>query len=211
MRKPALQTRAYFDRLARFLGAYLAFLDCRIKHILDAGCGPGFLHRGLRRAFPGAHIDAIDISEYVCSKFGWQCSSIEDYDAKRRYDLVICHDVMQYLDRPRAMRALEKLGKLTRGALYFSVLTREDWDSNCDQGLTDGATYRRLERLVPQDTRARILERGWRSIHQARRRRRALRARARLDFSILFTRRAAENAVRSRYCTIVHLSAAVRH
>ena len=141
--KTRIADRAYFDRLARFLGAYLAFLDCRIKHILDAGCGPGFLHRGLRRAFPGAHIDAIDISEYVCSKFGWQCSSIEDYDAKRRYDLVICHDVMQYLDRPRAMRALEKLGKLTRGALYFSVLTREDWDSNCDQGLTDGATYRR--------------------------------------------------------------------
>ena len=135
--------RAYFDRLARFLGAYLAFLDCRTERILDAGCGPGFIHRGLRRAFPDVHIDAFDISAYVCDKYGWQCASIDAYDAKRPYDLVICHDVLQYLDRQSAANALDKFGKLTHGALYFSVLTREDWNSNCDQGLTDGDTYLR--------------------------------------------------------------------
>ncbi len=135
--------RTYFDRLARFLGAYLAFLDCPVERILDAGCGPGFLHRGLRRAFPDVPIDAIDVSEYLCGKYGWQCAAIEDFETKRRYDLVICHDVLQYLDRPAALTALKKFEKLTRGALYFSVLTREDWESNCDQGLTDGETYRR--------------------------------------------------------------------
>ncbi|MCZ6893752.1 MAG: class I SAM-dependent methyltransferase [Gammaproteobacteria bacterium] len=134
---------SYFDRLAGFIGAYLAFLDCPVESILDAGCGPGLLHRGLRRAFPGVRIDGIDVSEYVCKRYGWQCSSIEDYLHEEGFDLVICHDVLQYLNRPTAIRALEKLASFTDAALYFGVLTREDWEGNCNQHRTDGDVYLR--------------------------------------------------------------------
>ena len=47
-------------------------------------------------------------------------------------------------------RALANLARACRGLLYFGVLTREDWEQNCDQSRTDpavslrrGAWYRR--------------------------------------------------------------------
>lgn len=135
--------KTYFEQLARFIGAYLSFLGCRVGSILDVGCGLGLMHPGLRRAFPGTDIHAFDASEYLCEKFGWQCSSIEGYDVGQSYDLVVCHDVLQYLDRSQALSALSNIEELARVALFFSVLTREDWEQNCDQVLTDGDTYRR--------------------------------------------------------------------
>ena len=58
-------------------------------------------------------------------------------------DLVVCYDVLQYLDDRSAGRAIANLGRLTRSALYFSALTREDWRDNCDRRLTDRAVHLR--------------------------------------------------------------------
>jgi len=35
------------------------------------------------------------------------------------------------------VRALANFGRLTRGVLYFSALTRGDFDRNCDRARTD--------------------------------------------------------------------------
>jgi 2-polyprenyl-3-methyl-5-hydroxy-6-metoxy-1,4-benzoquinol methylase len=142
-RRTRIAEPAYFDRLAAFAGAYLKLLDIPVGRVLDVGCGAGLLHRGLRRAFKGVKIDACDVSEYVCARFGWQCVSIEELEVKRSYDLVVCHDVLQYLDDKAASRALTKLAALTHCALLFGVLTREDWESNCDQDLTDRNAHMR--------------------------------------------------------------------
>jgi len=69
--------------------------------------------------------------------------SIEEYEVKRSYDLVICHDVLQYLDDKAAGRAIDKLASLSHRALLFGVLTREDWEHNCDQTLTDSNAHLR--------------------------------------------------------------------
>ena len=142
-RRTRIAEPAYFDHLAAFTGAYLKLLDCPVARVLDMGRGAGLLHRGLRRAFRGVKIDACDVSEYVCERFGWQCVSIEEYEVKRSYDLVICHDVLQYLDDKAAGRAIDKLASLSHRALLFGVLTREDWEHNCDQTLTDSNAHLR--------------------------------------------------------------------
>ncbi len=142
-RRTRIAEPSYFDQLAAFTGAYPKLLDCPVGRVLDIGCGAGLLHRGLRRAFPGLKIDACDVSEYVCERFGWQCVSIEDLEVKHSYDLVICHDVLQYLDDKAASRAIAKLAALSHGAMLFGVLTREDWDNNCDQELTDNNAHMR--------------------------------------------------------------------
>lgn len=134
---------AYFDRLAAFLTAYLGLLDCRIERVLDAGCGAGLLHAGLRRAWPAVRIDAFDASAWACREYGWHHATLETFQADARYDLVICYDVLQYLDRESARAALEKLAGLTGTALFFGVLTREDWRENCDQTRTDGDAHLR--------------------------------------------------------------------
>lgn len=137
---------AYFERLADFLTAYLDLLDCRIDEVLDAGCGAGLLHAGLRRAWPRVRIDAFDASAWACARYGWQHATIEQFHASTVYDLVICYDVLQYLDREAARTAIAKLAGLTRTALFFGVLTREDWRENCDQARTDGDAHLRSAR-----------------------------------------------------------------
>ncbi|MEQ8233232.1 MAG: class I SAM-dependent methyltransferase [Gammaproteobacteria bacterium] len=136
----------YFDRVSGFLTAYLDLLDCRIESVLDAGCGAGLLHAGLRRAWPQVRIDAFDASAWACREFGWRHATLETFESRRRYDLVICYDVVQYLDREAARAALAKLAGLTRTALFFGVLTREDWRDNCDQARTDGDAHLRSAR-----------------------------------------------------------------
>jgi len=134
---------AYFERLARFLAAYIDLLGCPVSHVLDAGCGAGLLHSTLKQAWPDVQIDAFDISPYACERYGWMCSSIEAFTTDQLYDLVICHDVVQYLDRKAAAAALDKLAALTTTALFFGVLTTEDWNNNCDQELTDSNAHLR--------------------------------------------------------------------
>jgi hypothetical protein len=58
-------------------------------------------------------------------------------------DLVICQGVLQYLDAREARRAVGNLARLTGGALYLEVLTRNDWEENCNQSITDGDVYLR--------------------------------------------------------------------
>ena len=53
------------------------------------------------------------------------------------FDLVVCYDVLQYLDDRTAARAIANLGRLTRGVLYLSALTARDWRENCDRTRTD--------------------------------------------------------------------------
>ena len=87
---------------------------------------------------------------YLCGRFGWIHGGIQDFSRKAQYDLVICYDVLQYLKAAETQRALANLARVCRGLLYFGVLTREDWEENCDQTRTDpavslrgGAWYRR--------------------------------------------------------------------
>ena len=52
---------------------------------------------------------------------------------RERFELVICYDVLQYLEPAQARQAIANLARVCRGALYFGALTREDWRDNCDQ------------------------------------------------------------------------------
>jgi SAM-dependent methyltransferase len=134
--------RADYARMARFIGAYLDVLQLPVSSILDAGAGTGHFRSALRRRFPAADYLGLDISGYACARYGWTQASIANF-AEGRFDLVICHDVLQYLGRRDAEQALANLGRCCDGALYFMALTREDWRENCDQSRTDGAVHLR--------------------------------------------------------------------
>jgi hypothetical protein len=68
---------------------------------------------------------------------------VVDYAPRAPSDLVVCYDVLQYLDDREAGRAIANLPKLTRAAIYLSALTREDWRENCDRTRTDRAVHLR--------------------------------------------------------------------
>jgi 2-polyprenyl-3-methyl-5-hydroxy-6-metoxy-1,4-benzoquinol methylase len=141
---------------ARLIAAGVDYLDVRVRRILDAGCGIGMLEAPLSRAFPGASYTGLEVSEYLCRRYGWINSSVRDYRGRGRYDLVICYDVLQYLSDRDARTAVRNLERLCRGVLYFGVLTQEDWDENCVQEQTDENTI-----LRPDAWYRKLLSRGF--------------------------------------------------
>ena len=149
-KRSAVTTPAQAAARARLVAACVRYLDIPVRRILDAGCGIGALRRPLLKEFQSASYTGIETSEYLCKRYGWQRGTVQDLRVRGRFDLVICYDVLQYLDDTAARRAIQNLARACRGALHFGALTSEDWAENCDQSATDktpwlrpGAWYRR--------------------------------------------------------------------
>jgi 2-polyprenyl-3-methyl-5-hydroxy-6-metoxy-1,4-benzoquinol methylase len=141
--RTAVTTRIEVRNRARMIGAHADYIGLPVRRILDAGCGTGMLRAPLRRLFPRAEYTGMETSEYLCERYGWDHGLIQSYRPAKPFDLVVCYDVVQYLDAPTARRALNNLARLCRGMLYFTALTKKDWEENCDQSRTDSKVYLR--------------------------------------------------------------------
>ncbi len=147
------------ERIAGLIAGVVQYLELPVRRILDAGCGVGLLRAPLLARFPKARYEGLEYSAYLCRQHGWIEGSLAEHVAKAPYDLVVCHDVLQYLDDASAARALRNLATLCRGALYFSVLTRGDWRHAADQSRTDRTVH-----LRTADWYRRRLRRGFRHV-----------------------------------------------
>ena len=136
-------TPAEMRARAGLIAAILRHARVPIRKILDAGCGIGLLRTAFAAALPSARYAGLEASDYLCSRYGWTKGSVVDFQPRAPADLVICYDVLQYLDDRDAARAIANLARLSRAAVYVSALTREDWRENCDQSRTDRAVHLR--------------------------------------------------------------------
>ncbi len=136
-------TQAQMTARANLIAAYATHVDCPVRSILDVGCGVGLLRVPLMRALPKARYTGVEFSAYLCKKYGWIQGNIINLKLKKPADLLVCYDVMQYLDDSSAARALSNFSKICRGILYFSALTRLDWKENADKSRTDQAVFMR--------------------------------------------------------------------
>jgi SAM-dependent methyltransferase len=141
--RTAVASRSEMQARARLIAAFAVHAGLPVRRILDAGCGTGILRRAVMRLLPGAHYVGLESSEYLCERYGFLHGRIEDYRARAPFDLVICYDVLQYLPRAAAQRALANFGRLCRGVLYFTALTRYDYEQNCDTERTDADVHLR--------------------------------------------------------------------
>ncbi len=142
--RTAVTTRREMKARACLIAAFTEHVGLPVRRILDAGCGTGLLRAPLERLLPRAEYVGLEASSYLCGRYGWQQGRIEQYRGTPVFDLVICYDVLQYLDARAAARALSNLGRLCRGVLYFSALTRRDWEWNCDPVRTDSNVHLRV-------------------------------------------------------------------
>ena len=130
-------------RLGAFVSAYLDYLGQPVRNAIDIGCGFGQWCEILARHYPKATYTGVEMSEYLCERFGWKQGSAVDFRSRTRFDLVVCKDTLQYLGAADCEAAIDNLARLCRGALYVSMLTLEDWEQVCDRDRTDSAVHRR--------------------------------------------------------------------
>jgi SAM-dependent methyltransferase len=136
-------TAAEMRTRAALIAAVLRQAQLPVRSILDAGCGIGLLRKPFAEFLPKARYSGLEASPYLCRRFGWTQGSIADFSARNPFDLIVCYDVLQYLQDAEAARAIANFARLTRAALYVSALTGEDWRENCDRRRTDRAVHLR--------------------------------------------------------------------
>jgi 2-polyprenyl-3-methyl-5-hydroxy-6-metoxy-1,4-benzoquinol methylase len=148
--RTSVTSRAEMTARANLIAAYVRHIGCPVASILDAGCGLGLMREPLLRALPSATYVGLEYSEYLCDRYGWVQGSLASYRPRKPFDLVVCFDVLQYLDDESAEKAMRNFARLCRGVFFFSALTRRDWRENADQSRTDrdvtmrtGAWYRK--------------------------------------------------------------------
>lgn len=156
----AYYERYYFDastrvsdpvlsrRLASFVFHYLDYLRVPVRRVLDLGCGIGLWRDELKHFHPQARYHGVELSSWLCERYGWEQGSVVDYRADAPYDLVICQGVLPYLSAPDLKKALANLGRLSHGAMYLEAVTREDYEQDAvDETLTDPAQFRHRARV----------------------------------------------------------------
>ena len=99
-------------------------------HILEIGCGTGYLTGLLATAYPHAQIDALDIAQgmidvasrqVTSDKVSFHCGDAETWDGDAGYDLIISNATFQWFNTPKVTQ--DKLhGLLTEaGVLVYST------------------------------------------------------------------------------------------
>ena len=114
-------------RRAELIAAFVRHGELRVRRILDAGCGLGLMRAPLLERLPGARYTGLEASPYLCERYGWEQGSLATWTKPDSFELVICYDVLQYLDARDASAAIRGLGRLCSGVLHFGALTLEDW------------------------------------------------------------------------------------
>ena len=158
--RTAVASRGEMRARARLIAALTAHAGLPVRRILEAGAGTGLLRAALLKLLPRAHYVALESSAYLCRRYGWTRGGIESYRARAPFDLLICYDVLQYLEARDAERALANFARLTRGVLYFSALTAQDFRHNCDRARTDADVHLRSALWYRRRLRGRFREAG---------------------------------------------------
>lgn len=124
-------------RLARKVALAVAaaeyHLERPLRTVLDIGCGEGAWRAPLLKLRPTARYLGFDSSEYAVRRFGTRrnlhYARFGDFAHLRPcapVDLLICSDVMHYLDARELDRGLPGLAELCGGVAFLETFARED-------------------------------------------------------------------------------------
>lgn len=120
------------DRKILFILNKLVSDKKRVYHILDAGCGEGFLTDLIYKNFKNVEItglecvqEALDIAKRMNDKICFQQGNIYRMPYEdSAFDIVICSEVLEHLQHPnRALRELERVS----GIALLLTVPDEPW------------------------------------------------------------------------------------
>jgi SAM-dependent methyltransferase len=153
-----VSTRDSLERKARMAIAVTEFLIGRhVETIVDVGCGEAPWFSVIRRLRPNASYVGIDSSEYVLQRFGatrnirrGSLGDLAKMKIRRDVDLIVCADVLQYVETRELERGLRAIRRLLGGVAYIEAFTTEDQMEGDRTGWHErtAAQYRRLFRTA---------------------------------------------------------------
>src|SRR5215469_649057 len=128
---PKIYDRRYFDKwyrhprhavssrnaLRRKVSLALAvaeyYLGREVRNVLDVGCGEGVWRAPLKRLRPGIDYLGVDSSEYAIARYGRSRNlrlatfgQLAELRFERRFDLIVCSDVLHYVPSSELKRGL---------------------------------------------------------------------------------------------------------
>ncbi len=167
---PKSYDRAYFDRwyrasdaprgdaelerqVALAVAATESVLNRDVESVLDVGCGEGRWQPVLHRLRPELIYFGLDPSTYAVERFGAErnliAGGLEDlptYAFDDPFDLVVCADVLHYLDDETVLRGMDVLAELVGGLAVLEVFTGADRPAGDRDGFRQrpASWYRRV-------------------------------------------------------------------
>jgi SAM-dependent methyltransferase len=129
-----VSTRDSLARKVRLAVSTTEFLIGRpIRSVLDIGCGEAPWQPVLKRLRPDAYYAGVDSSEYVLERFGASrniqrgtLGTLASLGFDRGIDLIVCADVLQYVETRDVERGLRTIRRLLHGIAYIEAFTTED-------------------------------------------------------------------------------------
>jgi trans-aconitate methyltransferase len=135
-RRP-VHDRRHIARLGEGVISLASWWRIPIRSVLDVGAGKGYWRDWLAQTHPTVKYHGIDASEYACRRYHHELADIAEWKPRRRYDLVVCQSVSQYLTDKGAAKAIGALGGACRGLLLFDAPTVADRETVIDPSSTD--------------------------------------------------------------------------
>ncbi len=115
------------------LGVAEHFLGRNVRSVLDIGAGEGTWRTELRRLRPGIRYQGVDPSEYAVRRFGRRrnirlgtFADLPDLSLGKRYDLIVCADVLQYIPDDVLERGVRHIATLLNGVTFLESYTSGD-------------------------------------------------------------------------------------
>jgi SAM-dependent methyltransferase len=151
-----VSTRDSLARKVRMALSVAEFLIGRpVRSVLDIGCGEAPWQPVLKRLRPGAYYIGVESSDYALERFGTSrnivrgtLGQLSKLGFDRGIDLIVCADVLQYVETRDVERGLRAIRRLVGGVAYIEAFTTEDAMEGDHAGWHErsAAEYRRLFR-----------------------------------------------------------------
>ena len=127
-------TPASTERKVRMVvGIAEYLLERPIRRVLDVGCGEAPWRAQLRRIRPRVHYEGIDPSPYVVERYGARrgirlggFGDVGRVGLEGPYDLVVCSDVLQYVEDADLVRGLAAIAGMLGGVAFLEAYTTGD-------------------------------------------------------------------------------------
>jgi SAM-dependent methyltransferase len=133
-RREGFGSRARLQRKVHYaLSAAEYLLERPVRTVLDVGCGEAPWRAALHRVRPTISYVGVDPSDYAVARFGrtrdirlGTFGGLRELGLRGPFDLVVCADVVLYVNDRDLRRGLETISDMLRGVAYIEIFTAND-------------------------------------------------------------------------------------